>query len=49
MHKTLKRITLILATIMAVVCLGVFASACNGNDKKDTFTVTVVYAENNSP
>lgn len=48
MNKTLKRITLILAVITAIVCLGVFASACD-NNKKDTFTVTVVYAENNSP
>lgn len=49
MQKTLKRITLILAAIAAVVCLGVFASACQDKGNKDTYTVTVVYAENNSP
>ena len=48
MQKTLKRITVILAILTAVLCLGVFASACQGG-KKDTYTVTVVYAENNSP
>lgn len=49
MQKTLKRITLILAAVAAVVCLAVFASACQDKDNKDTYTVTVVYAENNSP
>ncbi len=48
MQKTLKRITVILAILTAVLCLGVFASACQGG-KKDTYTVTVVYAEDNSP
>lgn len=48
MQKTLKRITLILAAVTAVICLGVFASACQ-NNAKDTYTVTVVYAEDNSP
>ena len=48
MQKILKRITVILAAITAVICLGVFASACQGG-KKDTYTVTVVYAEDNSP
>ncbi|MCM1236670.1 MAG: hypothetical protein NC489_41870 [Ruminococcus flavefaciens] len=49
MQKVLKRVTVILAIIAATLCLGVFASACDGNKDKDTYTVTVVYAENNTP
>lgn len=44
MQKLLKRITLVLAAAFAVVCLGVFATACTDDDNQ-TYTITVQYAD----
>lgn len=46
MQKLFKRLTVVLAAVLAVVCLGVFAAACtDDNSNKDSYTVTVQYED----
>ena len=44
MQKIFKRIALLLAVALSVVCMGVFASAC-GEKEATEFTITVYYSD----
>lgn len=44
MKNLFKKITVVLAAVLAVVCLGVFATACT-DDNSGSYTVTVQYED----
>lgn len=47
MLKTIKRISLILAVALSVLCAGIFAVACNGDENQNSkdYAITVVYPD----